>query len=71
LIIFYPIFWLISKDSKQGAQTTLYTLLAEDVVNGGYYADCAISGENTNVTEENWDKLWEISEKNIGIKFNI
>jgi hypothetical protein len=31
LILVYPLWWLFSKSAKEGSQTTLYTLLAEDV----------------------------------------
>lgn len=61
MVVLYPLYWLFTKDCRQGAQTTLYTLFADDVENGGYYADCAKSAQNKNISEESWNKLWELS----------
>eukprot|EP00178_Gracilaria_changii_P012964 TRINITY_DN3651_c0_g1_i3.p1 TRINITY_DN3651_c0_g1~~TRINITY_DN3651_c0_g1_i3.p1 ORF type:complete len:202 (+),score=10.30 TRINITY_DN3651_c0_g1_i3:407-1012(+) len=66
----FPIMWFITKSPWQGCQTTLHCALSPDVENGCYYADCKKDSENVEVTKENWDKLWEISEKHLGIKFN-
>ncbi len=44
MIIFAPVYWVLSKNAKQGAQTTLYTIYEdrEKLVSGGYYSDCAL-----------------------------
>ncbi len=70
LQILFPIWWLFSKSSSEGNQTTMYTLLSDKVESGGYYADCAPSKVNSQVTKENWDRLWEISESSLKTKFN-
>lgn len=67
----FPIWWFFSKSAYQGSLTTLFTLLSDSVENGEYYADCEKSGINSNVTKENWDRLWEISEEKLGFKFNV
>lgn len=61
-----PLFWYFTKDSVQGAQTTLYCALEEHnkLVPGGYYSDCKIMDVNPIANEpENWKKLWDISEE--------
>jgi NAD(P)-dependent dehydrogenase (short-subunit alcohol dehydrogenase family) len=65
----FPVWWLISKSSFEGCQTTLYTLLSDEVENGAYYADCKRTDMNPNVNEENWKKLWQVSEEKLKIKF--
>ena len=67
--LLYPVYWFITKNPWQGCQTSLHCALSDNVENGCYYADCEKSGENVEVTKENWDKLWEISEKILGITF--
>lgn len=69
LLVAYPFWWLISKSAFEGSQTTLFTLFSENVESGQYYADCKKSQMNSNVTVENSNKLWEISEKRLGITF--
>jgi retinol dehydrogenase-12 len=63
-VVFFPIFYLLTKDMRHGAQTTLYTILEDErnLTKGGYYSDCKESW----VTEfagnmENARRLWEIS----------
>lgn len=48
LTIIHPIYCLFSKSALEGAQTTLHLAYTpvEHLKNGGYYADCAISGMN-------------------------
>lgn len=70
LVVAFPFWWLISKSSFEGCQTTLFTLLSDQVENGAYYSDCKKAAVNSNVTEENWKKLWEISEEKLKIKFD-
>lgn len=57
--------YIFTKSPLEGVQTTLKCVY-EDVVkmeNGGFYADCQVSSQNKNVNKQNWDKLWEISQK--------
>lgn len=70
--VLFPIFWLLTKNSWQGAQTTLYTLLDKSIVSGEYYADCEKNTEHRFALEkDNVEKLWEVSEKSLGIKFDV
>lgn len=53
------------KSPKQGAQTTLYTILEDDakLKKGGYYSDCKQSQVSKFCQNmENAKKLWELSE---------
>ena len=69
-----PIYWIFSKSSKEGAQTSLYTIYesTDKLVNGAYYSDCA---EKTPTAEaRNADtaaKLWEVSEQLLNHEFKI
>lgn len=38
----HPVYWLVTKDCEQGAQTTLHVLYSDpkDIKSGGYYSDC-------------------------------
>lgn len=61
--------WFL-KSPEQGAQTTIYCCVDEDLakVSGRYYSDCAEktpSAEAQNV--ENAKKLWEVSLKMVGL----
>jgi hypothetical protein len=70
--VLFPIFWLLTKNSWQGAQTTLYTLLDKSIESGEYYADCEKNTVHTlALDKENAEKLWEASEKELGIKFDV
>lgn len=51
LLIVFPLWWLFSKSSYEGCQTTLYTLLSDGVESGEYYSDCKKSAKNSNVTK--------------------
>jgi NAD(P)-dependent dehydrogenase (short-subunit alcohol dehydrogenase family) len=41
-LIMYPLYYLISKSTWEGAQTTLYAIheTTEKLKSGGYYSDC-------------------------------
>jgi NAD(P)-dependent dehydrogenase (short-subunit alcohol dehydrogenase family) len=55
---------IFAKTPREGAQTTLYTLLADKVENGAYYADCKVKEvSNSYATEANVEKLWQKSEQ--------
>lgn len=65
--LFGMITWLTFKDSKQGAQTTIYCSVAEESAgeSGLYYMDCkAKKHSNNHIIEDPGvtKKLWEISE---------
>ena len=62
-------YWLITKSAWEGCQTNLHCALSDDVENGCYYSDCSKGVENEAVTKENWDRLWQISEKELGVTF--
>jgi retinol dehydrogenase-12 len=72
-LIFYlvqPIFWLIMKDSKQGAQTSIYCACDDSIpgLNGKYFTNCrpkAPSKEAQNLLSAR--RLWEISENLLGM----
>lgn len=51
MTVIYPIYWLLTKSSWQGCQTTLHAALSPDVENGAYYADCQRDSENALVVE--------------------
>lgn len=64
--LLHPIFSLITKDSRQGAQTTSYCALSKDLekVTGKYFSDC----QEKEISEAGKDekaahRLWLISEK--------
>ena len=33
----YPIWWVFTKNAKQGAQTTIHCAVEDNIVNGAYY----------------------------------
>lgn len=37
------------KNSEQASHTTMHALLSDKLINGGYYADCALSKESKQV----------------------
>jgi len=72
-VIGNPFMKLFGKNPLQGAQTSLYCALEDfDKIEGGlYYADCKPIRENSLCKkEENWRKLWEISEKLVADKMS-
>jgi hypothetical protein len=62
--LIYPLIYLITKNSLQGAQNTLYTVLEdkEKLVPGEYYMDCKV-GFSSDVSKDmqKAQKLWEES----------
>ncbi|KAL4428917.1 hypothetical protein ABPG74_017507 [Tetrahymena malaccensis] len=60
--LIYPIYWLFTKDTFQGAQTVLYCALEkhERLKEGGYYSDCELNtpselSENKELAKQLWD----------------
>lgn len=71
-MIFYPILYLMTKDCRQGAQTTIYCAIDDEVPNhnGKYFSDCAVAKCSPQSQDQNSAKrLWEISEKLTGVSF--
>ncbi|KAL4506985.1 hypothetical protein ABPG72_001406 [Tetrahymena utriculariae] len=63
-----PLWYIFSKSPEQGAQTSLYCVHEsfDRLVKGGYYSDCKIKKYgNKQITEENADKFWDISLKQL------
>lgn len=72
--IIYPLYYLFTKSELQGAQTTLYTVLEDEnkLEKGGYYSDCKPSFTSDFASNlENARRLWEISERELNIKFEV
>ncbi|XP_067134949.1 retinol dehydrogenase 12-like isoform X5 [Centruroides vittatus] len=69
-IAFYITSKLFFKSTKQGAQTTIYCAVAEELANesGHFYTECRRSRLNSNATDDTVaEKLWKISEEMTGI----
>ena len=67
--IFQLIKFLLFKDCKQGAQTTIYCSVAEELagVSGLYYSDCKVTECNKVAKDPGlMKKLWEASERITG-----
>jgi len=63
-LILYPLWWIFTKSSFEGAQTTVYCVMqSEDrLKNGGYYADCKLDSVTSFAENpENQLLLWERS----------
>ena len=71
-ILVYPILLLIFKTPWQGAQTTIYCAVSEELngVSGQYLADCKIQQMKTAAaTDDNMaEKLWQLSYKMVGLE---
>lgn len=69
-----PIFWLLTKSPKEGAQTSLYTIYesSDQLKNGGYYSDCKLKASSQESEKmESQKKLWNVSETLLNYKFDI
>ncbi|KAK3092840.1 hypothetical protein FSP39_007804, partial [Pinctada imbricata] len=69
--ILHPAVRLMFKSPMQGAQTSIYCAVSEDLnnVSGKYFSDCAIKGESKQAKDDGTaKKLWEVSEKLVGLK---
>ncbi|XP_013412744.1 retinol dehydrogenase 13 [Lingula anatina] len=68
--LLFPVIWLLLKTPKQGAQTSIYCSVAEELdgISGKYYSDCAeLEPSRRAQNEDDAKKLWEISEKLVGL----
>ncbi len=65
-LLLSPLIWLLMKTAEQGAQTTIYCAVAEELnnVSGRYYSDCK---ENKLLPHASNDddaaKIWTVSEE--------
>ena len=68
----FPILWWVVKTPFHGAQTTLYCTLEDKIEceSGNYYSDCHKAPTRIAQAEdaEAAKKLWEMSEKIVGLK---
>ncbi len=65
MTIVSPLYYLMTKNAYQGAQTNLYTVYEDSnkLTKGEYYADCKVA-TSTKISKdlEAAEKLWKISE---------
>jgi len=64
IMILRPLIWFTFKNCREGAQTTLYCALNDDEVlknNGKFFSDCHVKTYSKEVTNENSEKLWNVS----------
>jgi NAD(P)-dependent dehydrogenase (short-subunit alcohol dehydrogenase family) len=69
-LLLKPIMLLTSKTPYQGAQTSLYCAVSEDLerVSGRYYADCAeATSSEASTNEQDAKTLWDVSAKLVGL----
>jgi len=58
----WPVLWLFLKTPRQGAQTTLYAALSEDVESGGYYVNQSRGEQSEDAGDHKLqDRLWATS----------
>jgi len=68
-VIIWPIKTVCSKSPKQGAQTTMHCVLKPDLEQGKYFADCQVQRtSDVSYNEENQRRLWELSERTVGLQ---
>ena len=62
-----PFYYWFFKSAKEGAQTSIYCAIHEDVVqhNGCYFTDCKVKSKvpSQAFSEEDARRLWDLSEK--------
>jgi retinol dehydrogenase 12 len=66
----YPFYWLISKSSIEGAQTTIYCCVDDSIpsLSGKYFSDCKVKEPSKEAQDENEaSKLWNLSVKLVGL----
>ncbi|XP_072165395.1 retinol dehydrogenase 13-like [Diadema setosum] len=71
MMVLGPIFWLFVKTPKQGAQTSIYCAIEEELetVSGQYFQDCKqIECADVGKNDEMAAKLWDISAKVTGLQ---
>lgn len=69
--LMYPVFWLLTKDSLQGAQTSIHAAVSKDFEKSGgvYLSDCAVKKSPNPLASDLGvgKKFWELSEKLVGL----
>jgi len=66
-----PLRWYLFKDAEQGAQTSIYCAVAEEMegVSGKYLADCAFKKECKGAQDDDAaKKLWDLSLELVGLQ---
>ena len=69
--IFHIVLWYITKTPEQGAQTSIYCAVSEEMedVSGKYLADCAIKEPSKGAQDDDAArKLWDLSLKLVGLE---
>ena len=69
--LLYPVRWYMFKTSEQGAQTTIYCAVSEEMegVSGKYLRDCHIVEPSKPAQDDDMAKtLWEVSLKLVGLE---
>ena len=69
--LLYPVQWYLFKSAEQGAQTTIYCAVSEEMegVSGKYLADCAIKEPSKSAQDDDAAlKLWDLSLKLVGLE---
>ena len=67
----YPIRWYLFKTAEQGAQTTVYCAVSEEMegISGKYLADCAFKEPCKGAQDDDAaKKLWDLSLKLVGLQ---
>ena len=70
-ILLYPLHWYIFKTSEQGAQTTIYCAVSEEMegVSGKYLKDCHLVEESKGAQDDDAAKeLWAVSLRLVGLE---
>lgn len=69
IIPLYPLYWAVSLSPVEGVQCSLYAATSEDVdsIRGQFLENLRVAQPLSNVNSENAKRLWEISEKAVGI----
>ena len=70
-ILIFPVRWYVFKSAEQGAQTSIYCAVSEDMegVSGKFLADCAIKEPSKGAQDDDAArKLWDLSLKLVGLE---
>ena len=71
-MLMYPVNWLVFKTPWQGAQTTIYCAVSEELngVTGKYLADCKVQQPRTAAANDDnmAERLWQLSCKMVGLE---
>ena len=71
-MLMYPVSWFVFKTPWQGAQTTIYCAVSEELngVTGKYLADCKVQQPSTTAANDDnmAERLWQLSCKMVGLE---